>query len=441
MTLTKVDRATFLQNLKQSGLLTSKQFRKVVEQTQGVSRGRHIARALIEAGALTRFQAEHLLLGRTDGFFFGTYRILDQVGQGGMGRVYKALHQTMNRVVALKVLSPGMVKTRMAQKMFLREVQAAAQLQHPNIVTAYDAGQIDERHYLAMEYVDGPNLDQLVREHGPLPIGQSCDIIRQAAHGLEAAHELGMVHRDIKPANLLIQRAKDNPADCVVKILDFGLARVGAMASGEAGSQTLVTKENTVMGTPDFLSPEQARNLHNVDIRSDLYSLGCTLYYLLTAQVPYPGGSALEKLLRHGNEPARSIESVRPDVPPAVASIVRKLMAKNPDERFQNPEELALTLIPFAESSPPSWNDAARGRHLSPDTPTPSVEDSQDAHDAALVGTLAHDISATPFSSTGHSSVTWMELELDRRLRRVLYWALGIGVGIVAIIGFLLSMF
>ena len=192
-------------------------------------RGRVVARALVEQGLLTKFQAELLLAGSTSGFLLGQYRILDQLGRGGMGRVFKAEHQTMNRVVALKVLSPHLLKTPKAQQMFQREVRAAARLVHPNIVTAYDANQIDDRYFLVMEFVDGPNLDQLVRERGPLPVGQACDFIRQAADGLQYAHELGMVHRDIKPANLLVQRSAGQPPTfdrACVKILDFGLARL-----------------------------------------------------------------------------------------------------------------------------------------------------------------------------------------------------------------------
>src|SRR5713101_6949943 len=214
---------------------------------------------------------------------------------------------------------------------------------HPNIVTAYDANQIGDRHFMVMEFVDGPNLEQLVRQTGPLPIGQACDFIRQAAHGLQFALENHMVHRDIKPANLLVQRAGGSARDsqCVVKILDFGLARLHQRSpEDEPGSNTILTKENTVMGTPDYVSPEQARDLHKVDIRSDLYSLGCTFYYLLTGQVPFPGGSAADKLIRQNAQEPTPLEELRPEVPSGVAAIVRRLMAKKPRARFQTPTEL-----------------------------------------------------------------------------------------------------
>src|SRR5262249_833102 len=224
MAVPNIDRATFLAYLRQSGLLTEAQLADVLRNLPDTSRGRVVARTLVDLGVLTKFQAERLLVGRTQGFLLGQYRILDQLGRGGMGRVFKAEHRTMNRVVALKVLSPTVLKTDRARDLFLREVRAIAQLVHPNIVTAYDANETDGRFYLVPEYAHGPNLEQLVKAQGPLPYNQACDYVRQAAHGLACAHKLGMVHRDIKPANILVQR-KDNAHD-LVKISDFGLARI-----------------------------------------------------------------------------------------------------------------------------------------------------------------------------------------------------------------------
>jgi serine/threonine-protein kinase len=351
-----MDRRTFLANLRQSQLLTETQFTQFARALPGTD-GREVAEALVQNDLLTHFQAERLLAGRNTGFVLGPYRILDRLGHGGMGRVFKAEHIALKRTVALKVLAPRLVSCERARALFLREVHAAAQIVHPNIVTALDADEADGLYFLALEYVDGPDLDQLVRKHGPLPVGLACDYIRQTAHGLQAAHALGMVHRDIKPSNLLVQRGsldKDSPS--LIKISDFGLARLSSSLEDVAnGASTIPTQQNTVMGTPDFLSPEQARDLHCADIRSDLYSLGCTFYYLLAGQVPFPGGTALEKLIRHSAEFPAPLEACRPDVPVPVLDIVERLLCKAPDARFQTPGELAEALQAYAVEGPTPW--------------------------------------------------------------------------------------
>lgn len=354
-----IDRQTFLAHLRSSGLVSEEVLTAALPSLPDTNRARPVARALVDNGLLTRFQAERLLGGRTAGFLLGQYRILEQIGRGGMGRVYKAEHQTLQRIVALKVLSPGLMETDRARELFLREVRAAAQLVHPNIVTAYDANEVEGRFFLVMEFVDGPNLDQLVRKQGPLSVGLACDYVRQVAVGLERAHALGMVHRDIKPANILAQRhgvSEDSPG--LVKISDFGLARLhtpGAATHSSNPTGTILTRDNTVMGTPDYLSPEQARSLHKTDIRSDLYSLGCTFYFLLTGQVVFPGGNALEKLIRHSADPPQPVSDFRQDVPAPVLEIVTRLLAKNPDARVQTPQELAVLLEPYAVSGPIPW--------------------------------------------------------------------------------------
>ncbi len=254
----QVGREKFLRRLRESGLLSQSEFEHAQQLAGSCERGSETARLLVKKGILTRFQAEMIYRGRTEGFVLGQYRVLDQLGRGGMGRVFKAEHRTMNRIVALKVLAANLMKTDRARTLFEREVRAAARLIHPNIVTAYDANQLDDRHYLVMEHVNGPNLHELVKERGPLPIGQACDFVRQAAVGLQYASEMGMVHRDIKPSNLLVQRIPGKP--CVVKILDFGLARLYEPKNATAPHHdSLPGVEHQVMGTPDYLSPEQAR--------------------------------------------------------------------------------------------------------------------------------------------------------------------------------------
>jgi serine/threonine-protein kinase len=437
-----------LSHLYESGLVTSDQMAAVADRLPPTDRGRPVARVLVELGLLTRFQAERLLAGRTKGFRLGQYLILDQLGQGGMGRVYKAIHQTMNRVVAIKVLAPQFVDTARAEQLFLREMQAAARLNHPNIVTAFDANQAGDRYYLVMEFVDGPNLHRLVREQGPPPVGQACDFVRQVAEGLQYAFEMGMVHRDVKPSNLLVSRpAGDSPGKRhMVKILDFGLARLHERGTDEhaAVGTILVTRENVLIGTPDFVSPEQARDLHAADIRSDIYSLGCTLYYLLTGQVPFPSGSSLEKLIRHTTEEPKPVEQLRPDVPPAAAAVVRRLMAKDPGARFQTPAEVAAALGPFAVDAEPSW--AVPRATASADVKTPSSAgidlgpDSSSSPDSprtdalgALVSTVPPDSSPTmmsvvevPWALTGSGATP-----ADREQRRRMQIALGVAVGVV----------
>jgi serine/threonine-protein kinase len=336
----------FLANLRQSGLIPAERLAAALLDVPLTGRGKPVARALMKKGLLTRFQAQLLLLGRTSGFVLGQYRILDLVGQGGMGRVYKAEHTTMGRTVALKVLAPRHMKTAKARELFKREVWATARLMHPNIITAHDANKIGGRHYLVMEFIDGPNLNRLVRERGPLPIGMACDIVRQVASGLQYAHEQGMIHRDIKPSNVLLQTSGTAlSSGYTAKIVDFGLAFPRGEWKG--GAMTV--------GTPDYLSPEQARNLPTVDIRSDLYGLGCTFYYLLTGQVPFPGGTPQEKLIRQTKDEPTPIDQLRPDIPQEVANIVRSLMAKEPAHRYQIPAELVIELMPLAVPVPSAW--------------------------------------------------------------------------------------
>jgi serine/threonine protein kinase len=447
----------FLANLRQSRLLAEDDLASVGKEAQSVERGKLLALALVDRGVLTRFQAEQILDGRTN-FNLGQYVVLDQLGAGGMGRVFKARHRHMGRVVALKVLSSKLVKTDRAQELFQREARAAARLQHPNIVAAYDFNHVGSRYFLAMEYVNGPNLEQLVRKEGPLAIGLACDYIRQAANGLQCAFSMGMVHRDIKPANLLLHRPADGQeVQGIIKLTDFGLARLSETSSsaGADGAGTLLIRENSVMGTPDYLSPEQARDLHNTDIRSDLYSLGCTFYFLLTGYVPFPGGSTMEKLVRHGVQEPTPVEHLRLDVPQEIVAIIQRLMAKDPAARFQTPAELADALAPFAVSGPANWNDQRRSdAALLSD---PGLDDGEEAEadvetgsgaefafhpsswdeSSALAGTVPPDLTATPLSATRPSSKakTFASVleEERRRLRQVLFWMAAV-IGAAALV-------
>jgi serine/threonine-protein kinase len=296
---------------------------------------RGLGKLICDKGWLTRFQIALIANGRE--LQIGPYRLLDRVGEGGMGQVYKAWHTGMNRVVALKVIRKERLANPRAVTRFRREIQAAAELVHPNIVMAYDAGQAGPTHYFAMEYVDGIDLDRMVKESGPLPIGQACDFIHQAAQGLQHAHEQGLVHRDIKPSNLLV--AQLVPGRFIVKILDMGLARLrGASSDSEHG---------TVVGTPHYLPPERGLNSQSVDIRGDIYSLGCTLYFVLAGQPPFQGSSITELLLKHQMEEYAPIREYRPEVSEALAALVRRAMAKKPEQRFATPSAMADALLPF----------------------------------------------------------------------------------------------
>jgi WD40 repeat protein/tRNA A-37 threonylcarbamoyl transferase component Bud32 len=308
----------------------------------GVPEPRDVARELLRRGWLTAYQVNQLFRGRGDELLLGSYVLLEKLGEGGMGQVFKARHDLLGRVVAVKVIRKDRLAGPDAVRRFRQEVRAAAQLSHPNLVLAYDADEVRGMHFLVMEYVEGTDLARLVERSGRLPVAQACDYARQAALGLQHVHERGMVHRDVKPSNLLLSQPGREGQSGLVKLLDLGLARLGAGPGGERSST--LTEEGMVMGTLDYLAPEQAKDAHAVDIRADLYSLGCTLYHLLAGQPPFDRGARLEKLFNHQWGEAVPVERRRPDVPPRVAAVVRRLMAKRPEDRYQTPAELAVAL-------------------------------------------------------------------------------------------------
>ena len=311
------------------------------------------AQFLIESGVITSFHAEQLLAGRYKGFRVGAYRILRLIGVGGMGRVYLAEHAFMKRRVALKILPKSQNKEGSAIERFQREAQAVAALNHPNIVHAYDSGQEGDVYFLAMEYVAGESVQDYVKLYGRVPWPYAADFIRQAAEGLQHAADSGLVHRDIKPGNLLVDLVG------TVKLLDLGLAMFFTEQL-EGDPLTLRYNEN-VLGTADYLAPEQAVDSHNIDIRADIYSLGGTLYYLLTGQAPFPAGTIAQKLLWHQQKDPEPVTRIVPDVPKALEVVLQKMMAKKPELRYPTAAAVAAALAPFSKPHPrPFPADAAQ---------------------------------------------------------------------------------
>ncbi len=288
------------------------------------------------------------------------YEIVRELGRGGMGVVYLARNKLMGRLEVLKVVGGQLVERPGVRDRFLREVQSAAKLQHRNIVTAYSATRLGESIVLAMEFIDGEDLARMVKSRGPLPVVHACYFIYQAALGLQHAHERGMVHRDIKPANLIFALEGKKG---VVKVLDFGLAKVTIEGQADSG----LTREGQMLGTPDYIAPEQIRDAQSADIRADIYSLGCTLYHLLTGGPPFRGEHLWDLYQAHFSMDAGPLNLVRPEVPVELAAVVAKMMAKEPGRRFQTPGEVAQALTPFIKKgnvastgSKPEFSQAER---------------------------------------------------------------------------------
>ncbi len=312
----------------------------------GFREPRDLARELLKRNWLTAFQVNQLFQGNAEQLTLGPYVLLERLGQGGMGTVYKARHLLMKRAVAIKLIRKDRLADEEAVRRFYREVRAVAQLSHPNIVIAHDADCISDRHFLVMELVEGTDLQRLVQKRGPLPVAEACDYVRQGALALQHAHEKGMVHRDVKPANLMVT------PQGLVKVLDLGLARLQGPAAGDQTAADL-TEAGVVMGTPDYMAPEQAEQSSAVDIRADVYSLGCTLYVLLAGQVPFPGGTAIQKMLRHQQARPTPITELRHDVPAGLPSVLEKMTARRPEDRYAVPGAAALALEVFCGARPP----------------------------------------------------------------------------------------
>lgn len=344
----------FLALLKKSGLLTPPQLdsaQTIAQKLSSKEKGSKsvpdgidasaVAAELVAAELITEWQASQLLKGQT-GFVLQQYRLLMPVGRGGMGHVFKARDTKTGRIVAIKVMSKKLTGNQTLVNRFRREIRASSLLNSPHIVRTLDAGQVGKVDFMVMEYVNGDQVDRIASRISIMPVPMACDVIRQAAIGLQHAHEQKMVHRDLKPGNLIVDWSSSGNG--TVKIMDMGLVRLGA----EGDERTSVTKAGQVMGTPDYMSPEQGWDTATVDIRSDIYSLGCTLFRLLTGRVPFPGDNPLQVLMARCSRDAPSVKSIRSDIPDPVESIVRRMTLRDPAGRFQTPQELINALEPFS---------------------------------------------------------------------------------------------
>jgi eukaryotic-like serine/threonine-protein kinase len=326
----------FLQAIRSSGVVPEQQVQKLeakITEGEYPSDPVELAAQLVKDEVLTAYQAHQIQKGRTEGLIFSSYVILDFLGKGTMGKVYKARHRMMGRVVALKILDPRYVSSDRSVARFQREMQLVGRLDHPNVVRAYDADRFADCHFIAMEYAAGVTLEDLLKARGALSPADVVYYASQAADGLAHAHAQGILHRDIKPSNLLLTPGRK------VKVLDFGL---GTLLEKEE-VQTALTTVGMAVGTPDYISPEQARMV-KLDGRSDLYSLGCTIYHLLSGQLPFKGESSMDCIVGRITGQAVPLGEVKPGLPPRLIQVVEKMMATNPDDRYQTADETATAL-------------------------------------------------------------------------------------------------
>ena len=331
-----------LQLIRKSGMVDEQKLSNYLQRRE-LTRGlpddpREFADQMVHDGILTYFQSEQFLLGKWRGFTIGKFKLLERVGVGGMGQVFLCEHMFMRRRVAVKVLPPAKADQPAALGRFYREARAAGSLEHPNIVRTQDIDQDGNLHFIVMDYVDGPDLLAVVKKFGAMDITRAVSYIRQTAVALDYAARNHLIHRDIKPGNVLIDRKG------VARLLDMGLAR---FLNDHGDQLTLKYDDKIVLGTADYVAPEQVANSHAVDIRADIYALGATFYFLLAGHPPFPTGTVSQKLLWHRTKDPTPIRQIRPEVPEALATIVGRMMSKDPKARFQTPAQVAAELDQF----------------------------------------------------------------------------------------------
>ena len=378
----KITSQRFLEMVEKSGLVSKAKSDRLMMKVRAKLDGklpedaRKLALVFKKQGLLTQWHVDKLLAGKYKGFFLGRYKLLGHIGTGGMSSVYVGEHVGLHDKRALKVLPKKRVHDSTYLARFQLEAQAIASLNHPNIVTAYDIDNEGDVHFIVMEFVDGLDLLQLVKRDGPLDFSNAADLIAQAARGLEHAHSRGVIHRDVKPANLLIDE------NGRVRLLDMGLALVLA---GDEESLTVANNEN-VLGTADYLAPEQALNSHTVDHRADLYGLGCTFYYLLTGRPPFSEGTLAQRIAKHQTEMPASVRTLRTDCPGELEGIVVKMIQKDPAYRYQTAKDVAEVLEKFVARVPrganvvaglgetPSYDESASSSSLGLDDSSKSTD-------------------------------------------------------------------
>ncbi len=432
----------FVELLRKSQLVDDERLQTALKAagSETSSEPKALADLLIKQGVLTPFQASLLINGKWRGFLIanGKYKLLQLLGIGGMGKVYLCEHIRMKRLVALKVLPLDQLKDQDAVARFTREAVAAAALNHPNIVKAYDLDQDGSLHFLVMEYVDGSSLHEIIKKHGPMEIARACHYIAQASQGLQHAHEAGWVHRDIKPGNLLLDRGG------TVKLLDMGLARLFQTKAGERLNDRL--DSNTVLGTADYLSPEQAVNSSDVDIRADIYSMGATLYYLLAGRAPFERGTITEKLQAHQQKEPDPITELRSDVPPGLVAVLKKMMAKKPVHRFQTPAAVAEAMAPWAAGpiEPPATEEMPKRclalEALASGTPSGPITGVNYRTNGGGVRPASAALSSSHILRKGMSPIKWL-VEPKRRTPVVVVGGMAFGIVGVGVFLLIVTMF
>ena len=410
--------STFLSTLRRSNLLKPEQIAFAIDLGTRCDAA-EIAKELLERKWLTEWQTHQLLAGKSR-LFLGKYKLLDVLGSGGMGAVFKAESSTTRLPVALKVLAASLSESDIARARFEREIRASAQVNHPNIVRAIDADRCDNRVFLVMEYFAGPDLKALLKQHTRLPIDFACECIRQAALGLQHAHDQGLVHRDIKPSNLLVTQQAET-GEPLVKVLDLGLARI----SSDGSSSGDMTRAGQIMGSPDYMSPEQAMDSKNADHRSDIYSLGVTLFHLIAGELPYDGDNVMEKLLSRINVDAPPLSRYCPEAPPILVHIVSRMLHRDLTQRFQSAGEVAAILGTFV--SDPRALECLIAPPQAPAFELPTINTAGDQTLQQIDAMLDSRASSSPLSHRQH----------HRKKGSLLPIVISVGTAVVLLVGLL----